>query len=315
MNFDLSLAWRTVQGIINGFLASLPNIIIAVVVFGLVILLARGLGVVLGRMARRRSSGNSNLGIVLQRLTNAGMFLFGLLIAVTIIFPSIKPADFIQLLGISSVAIGFAFRDILQNFLAGILILLGRPFIVGDQIVFEGFEGTVDEIQARATTITTYDNQQIVIPNGSLYTSAVTVKTAFEKRRLEYEVGIGYGDDAEHAKRVILEAIKPIPDVLDDPAPDVLLMEFGDSGMVLRVRWWIAPPRRSDALSTHDQVLIAVRKAFAEEGIDIPYATRQILFHDQTEEADGDRSRQREGWPAGRRSRIEDRGSKIEDRG
>ena len=208
----------------------------------------------------------------------------------------------IQLLGISGVAIGFAFRDILQNFLAGILILLTEPFQIDDQIVFKDFEGTVENIETRATTIRTYDGRRIVIPNSELFTNSVTVNTAFDTRRIEYDVGIGYGDDVEEAKRLMLAAIHSVDEVLTDPAPDVLVLELAQSSVNIRARWWIKPPRRADDLSSRDKVISAIKqKLYVENGIDLPYPTRQILFHDQTEETDGDRSRQREGWPAGKK--------------
>ena len=205
-----------------------------------------------------------------------------------------------QLLGISGVAIGFAFRDILQNFLAGILILLTEPFQMDDQIVFKDFEGTVENIQTRATTIRTYDGRRIVIPNSELFTNSVTVNTAFENRRLQYDIGIGYGDDIDRAKQLILEAIASVDDVLSDPAPDALVVDLAESSLNIRARWWVKPPRRADILDKQDQVLAAIKNKLTANGIDMPFPTQQILFHDQTEETDGDRSRQREGWPAGK---------------
>jgi small-conductance mechanosensitive channel len=206
----------------------------------------------------------------------------------------------VQLLGISGVAIGFAFRDILQNFLAGILILLTEPFRIDDQIVFKNFEGTVENIETRATTILTYDGRRIVIPNAELFTNSVTVNTAFDKRRTEYDFSIGYGDDIDCAKQLMLEALYSVNEVLKDPAPDVLVLELAESTVKIRVRWWIAPPRRIDDMRSRDKVICAIKKKLVENGIDLPYPTRQILFHDQTEETDGDRSLQREGWPAGK---------------
>lgn len=139
----------------------------------------------------------------------------GLFVALSIVIPTFRAGDLVQLLGISGVAIGFAFRDILQNFLAGILILLTEPFQIDDQIVFKNFEGTVENIETRATTIRTYDGRQIVIPNSELFTNSVTVNTAFENSRLEYDVGIGYGDDIDQAKQLMLEAMHSVPEDLD----------------------------------------------------------------------------------------------------
>lgn len=296
---SVSAAWAKIQGMINGFIVLLPNIVLALIVFFLFFFAARSIKSLVKRLTRRHRQAR-NLGLVLGRLSQGIVILVGLFVALSIVIPSFKAGDLIQLLGISGVAIGFAFRDILQNFLAGILILLTEPFRIDDQIVFKDFEGTVENIQTRATTIRTYDGRRIVIPNSELFTNSVTVNTALENRRLEYDIGIGYGDDIDEAKRLMLEAIHSVDVVLKDPAPDVLVMELAESSVNIRARWWIKPPRRADALDARDKVISAIKqKVYVENGIDLPYPTRQILFHDQTEETDGDRSRQREGWPAG----------------
>ena len=126
------------------------------------------------------------------------------------------------------------------------------------------------------------------------------MNTAYPLRRVEYDIGIGFGDDIDRAKALILEAIQGVEMVVAEPAPEVLVYEFGASSVNLRARWWIDPPRRADLIDSRDQVLAAVKKHLVTNGIDLPFPTQQILFHDQTEETDGDRSRQREGWPAGK---------------
>lgn len=299
MNAEISTAWDKVQSMINTFIVLLPNIVLALIVFTLFFFIARGIKGLVKRLTRNRRHAR-NLGLVLGRLAQGITILVGLFISLTIVIPSLKAGDLVQLLGISGVAIGFAFRDILQNFLAGILILLTEPFQIDDQIVFKDFEGTVENIQTRATTIRTYDGRRIVIPNSELFTNSITVNTAFENRRLEYDVGIGYGDDISLAKELMLQAIHSVDSVLIDPAPDVLVMELAESSVNIRARWWIKPPRRADALNSRDKVISAIKKKLVENGIDLPFPTQQILFHDQTEETDGDRSRQREGWPAGK---------------
>ncbi|MFH7023983.1 MAG: mechanosensitive ion channel family protein [Heteroscytonema crispum UTEX LB 1556] len=299
MNAEISAAWDKVQSMINGFIALLPNIVLGLIVFILFFFVAGRIKVVVKRLTRNRRSAR-NLGLVLGRLAQGITILIGLFIALSIVIPSFKAGDLVQLLGISGVAIGFAFRDILQNFLAGILILLTEPFQIDDQIVFKGFEGTVENIQTRATTIRTYDGRRIVIPNSELFTNSVTVNTAFDNRRLEYDVGIGYGDDIDLAKQLMLDAMHSVDQVLKDPAPDVLVMELAGSTVNIRVRWWVHPPRRADNLISRDKVITAIKKKLLANGIDLPFPTQQILFHDQTEETDGDRSRQREGWPSGK---------------
>lgn len=301
MESDVSLlsAWEKLQSMANDTIRLLPNLLLAIIVFIVFWFIARAVRSVVRNVTKKRKR-NRNLGLVLGRLAQGAIILLGLFVALSIVIPSFKPGDLVQLLGVSSVAIGFAFRDILQNFLAGILILLTEPFKINDQIIFKNYEGTVEDIQTRATTIRTYDGRRIVIPNGELFTNSVTVNTAFDQRRLQYDVGIGYGDDVEEAKRLILEVLNNTENVLQDPPPEALVVDLAASTVNIRARWWIAPPRRADALDTIDNVLSAFNDKLVANGIDLPFPTQQILFHDQTEETDGDRSRQREGWPAGK---------------
>ncbi|MGB6300280.1 MAG: mechanosensitive ion channel family protein [Rivularia sp. (in: cyanobacteria)] len=294
---EVTSAWGRTRLLIDNTIDRLPSIILAIVVFTVFFFVARGIKIAIRRLTRHRRNARS-LGMVLGRLAQGAIILIGAFVALTIVIPSFKIGDLVNLLGISGVAIGFAFRDILQNFLAGILILLTEPFEINDQIVFKNFEGTVENIETRATTIRTYDNRRIVIPNAELFTNAVTVNTAFEKRRIQYDFGIGYGDDIEQARQLILQAIQETEGVLSEPPPDVLVVDLADCTVNLRGRWWIDPPRRADALDFRDRVLSAVKNKLTASGIDMPFPTQQILFHDQTEETDGDRNRQREGWPA-----------------
>jgi len=289
---------RQCEGFADGFYWMLPNIAVALVVF-LVILVAASLTrrAVSGFFGRRQ---RDNLGDLLGGFARWALILFGVLVVATIVFPSIKPADLLATLGVGSVAIGFAFKDILQNWLSGLLILYRQPFRRGDQIVSGAYEGTVERVEARATLIRTYDGQRVVIPNSEIYTRSVTVRTAFPKRRSEYDVGIGYGDDIAAARRVILEALSRVEGVEHDPAPDVTAWEFGGSSINLKLRWW-TDPHIAEVVAVRGRVVESVRQALGDAGIDLPFPTRVVLLHDQTEETDGDRARQREGWPAGRR--------------
>lgn len=309
MSFQESIAaaWAKITGLLNGFIVMLPNIFLAIIVFILFFFAARWLKKLVKRLTRRHRQAR-NLGMVLGRLAQGVVILIGLFVALSIIIPTFRVGDLVQLLGISGVAIGFAFRDILQNFLAGILILLTEPFQIDDQIVFNDFEGTVENIETRATTIRTYDGRRIVIPNSELFTNSVTVNTAFDSRRMEYDIGVGYGDDLKRAKQLILEAIYNVDEVSREPAPDVLVVDLEESSVNIRARWWIKPPRRIDDLISRDKVLTAIKNKLAANGIDLPFPTQQILFHDQTEETDGDRTNQREGWPAGNKKVPKSRG-------
>ncbi|SEQ49451.1 Small-conductance mechanosensitive channel [Faunimonas pinastri] len=294
VNINPAFVLSKVETWVVGFQRLLPNIIVAVVLFAITF----GVAWLIERAFRKWADQHdrANLGAVLGSLLKWIVVLFGLVLALTIVIPSLHPSDLVAGLGIGSVAIGFAFKDILQNWLAGLLILLQRPFSVGDQIVVNGFEGTVEWIETRATIIATYDGRRAIIPNSDVYSHSVVVNTARPTRRSQYDIGIGYGDDIEHARSVILEVLAKVDGVEAKPAPEVLVWDLASSTVNLRARWW-TDSKRTDVVHTQARVLEGVKVALDGAGIDMAFPTQVMLFHDQTEETDGRRGKQREGWP------------------
>lgn len=225
-----------------------------------------------GRIARRvllafarRTRRRHNLGLVLGRLAHAGIVFLGLLVALMIALPGFTPGQLVSVLGISSVAFGFAFRDILQNFLAGILLLLSEPFRIGDQIKSGEYDGTVEDIQMRATFMRTYDGRRIVIPNSTLFVNPVTVHTAYEKRRLEHDFTFKPGADVGRLKGLLLDALDGVPDVMREPAPDAVITDLTDAALKIRLRWWISPPSNYELRDAFDAVLARADAALAQE--------------------------------------------------
>lgn len=292
----LDLIIAKLHAVANGFFLQLPNILGGVIFLVVAYFLGRFAARGVRRVFDRRE--HSDLGTVLGSITFGAIMIAAVLIASVIVFPSVSPSTVISSLGIGSVAIGFAFKDILQNLLAGILILVNRSYRRGDQIIVKDFEGTVEHIQSRATLIKTYDGRRVVIPNSDIYTSPVTVNTAFPTRRDQFDIGIGYGDNPARAAQVFIEAIRQVEGVEQDPAPEALPWGLDASSVTLRARWW-TKSKRTDLVHLRARVIGAIWRAAADNGIDLPFPTTQVLFHDQTETTDGDRTRQREGWPAG----------------
>lgn len=277
--------------------AFLPGLLLGLVVFGLGLIVVRGIRAAVTRAASLREA-SAGSAAVLGRIAGGVATLVVFLIAATVAFPSVSAADLFGLLGIGGVAIGFAFRDVLQNLLAGILILITRPFRIGDQIRHGEQEGTVEDIWVRATVLRTYDNRRILIPNAALFTDKIEVITAYEMRRLQFALTIGNGDDIARARNVVVQALRSTPGVLAKPEPEALVTGLGTAGVDMVGRFWINPPRRREAVDALDGAIEAVKQAVTDAGLDLPFPTTQVLFHDQTEETDGDRGRQREGWPA-----------------
>jgi len=286
----------TVQGFVDAFYASLPRLAVAVVVLVFFWLVARAIRSVIQRVTPGPT--DAPIGIVLGRIATAFLLLLGVLVGLVVVFPTFTITGLVGALGIGGLALGFAFQDTFSNLLAGVLILLRQPFRVGDEIVSGDYVGSVESIETRATFIRTYDGRRVIIPNSQIYSEPVQVITAYDMVRSEYDVGIGYGDSVEEAKRIARDVLDGVEGILKEPAPDILVWDLAASTVNLRLRWWTDGHRRS-VVATHDRVLQRIAEAMAAGGIDLPFPTQVVLFHDQTEETDGDRTRQREGWPAG----------------
>lgn len=289
--FDAGVIWQTLRDLGNGFLAQLPYIVIGIVVFGAFLIVAKIVSRVV-HAAGERTRLDATLADLLGRLASLVIIILGIFVAAVVIFPAFKPGDLIAGLGITSVAVGFAFKDVLQNFFAGILILWRRPFVVGDQIKFREFDGTVEQINVRSTRIKTYDGERAVIPNGDIYTNAVLVRTAYDRRRTSLTVGIGYLDDIERARETIMNVLKKTEGVLDDPQPSVHVAALAASSVDLKVLFW-TKSQKSDVRLTSDLVATGIKYALDEAGIDMPYPHNVVLFHDATGTRDGDIGREK----------------------
>jgi small-conductance mechanosensitive channel len=174
MPIDFSNAWKSGSRIIEFIISLLPNIILSLIILVLFLFLASAAKSLVGRFTRRHGR-RQNLGLLLGQLARVTVAIFGFLVALSAVAPSFHASDLIKMLGVGSVAIGFAFQNILQNFLAGILLLFQEPFRVGDWISVTGLEGKVEDIQARATIILDSNSKRIVVPNAILFTNPVIV--------------------------------------------------------------------------------------------------------------------------------------------
>lgn len=256
--------------LLQQMISRIPYLIVASLVFvifwALSIFFKKAVTRILGNRKHHQ-----NLITVFRRVGSALILFLGFMVAMIIAVPSFTPGKLIGALGIGSVAIGFAFKDIFQNLLSGILLLLSEPFRIGDQIISGNFEGTVEDIQIRATTIRTYDGRKVVIPNSQLYTSTMTVNTAYSQRRLEFDVGIGYENNIIDAQQVILNVLKAAPTVSKLAEPSVVATALADSSIVLRVRWFIDDGTQTNRVASINEVIILVKEALEEANISIPF--------------------------------------------
>ncbi|MDP5077105.1 MAG: mechanosensitive ion channel family protein [Nonlabens sp.] len=255
---------------LDGFIKAVPNILIGIAVFIAMLYLGRYLGKLVKRLLRKQ--GRQNFGDLLGAFTRYLVVILGIAVSLTIIAPNLSPADLIASLGVSSVAIGFAFQDILQNWLAGILILLRQPFELGDQIVVNNYEGTVEKIKTRATIITTYDGKRVVIPNNTVYNNSVIVNTAHEFIRSQYDVGVGYDENYMEAMKILKSTIEKVEGVTSEKPVETLVWDQADSWLTIRVRWWTKSDRAS-VVQVWSRVLHDTQKAMDDAGIDLPFPT------------------------------------------
>ena len=253
---------------LDSFFARLPALILGIIVFLLFYLLSIVVSGVINRTARKY---RPNLGVVFARLTGAATIFLGLLVAFSVVAPSFQAGDLIKILGIGGVAIGFAFQNILQNFLAGLLLLWAEPFRIGDEIKLDSFEGIVEEIQTRATMIKTYDGRRIVIPNADLFTRSVIINTALDTRRWEYELTLKGTENLKETKSRIVEAVKNAQGVLANPGPEALVTDLTDldsNAVKVRVLWWTKAPRQHEMLASYDKVLSTIGQALSQAKVD-----------------------------------------------
>lgn len=274
--FDAGIIWRTIVEMGQALLARVPYILIGIIAFLFFLVLARVAKRVLHEMGERTRI-DVMLADLLGRLASGVLTILGMFVAATVVFPTLTPGNLVAGLGITSVAIGFAFKDILQNFFAGILILWRRPFRVGDQIRTNEYEGTVEGINIRSTRLKTYDGERAVLPNGDVYMNAILVRTAYEKRRVRFSVGVGYRDSIEEARATIRGVLERTAGVLSDPAPWIYVAELAPSSVNFDVYFWVEW-RKTDLLAVRNQVLTEVKQALDEAGIDMPYPHRVVLL-------------------------------------
>jgi small conductance mechanosensitive channel len=209
---------------------------------------------------------NSMIGILLKVL---------LLISV-IGMIGVQMTSFIAILGAVGLAVGMALSGTLQNFAGGVIILLFKPFKVGDYIEAQGHSGSVNEIQIFNTILKTPDNKTIIIPNGGLSTGSMINYSTEPQRRVDFVFGIGYGDDVDKAKAVIQQLIDGDERILKDPAPFIAVSELADSSVNLVVRVWA---EASNYWGIHFDMHEKVYKTFDKEGLNIPFPQMDLHVH------------------------------------
>lgn len=257
----------------GGFLAQVPLIVLA----GIILVV----GLVLARFAQRgvvRATDNSKLDPAVARLiqTLARVAIIALVLLFALSVAGFNIGSVLAALGIAGIALALAMQSILENFIAGILILARRPFRPGDQVRLGEFEGTVVDVNMRATTVTQFDGEKVLLPNAQVFNEPITNTTERGRRRTEVMVGVDYRNDHDRAREVLFQAVQTVDGVLSEPPPRVLLDELGDSSVDFRIMYWTLP-QNAEVNGVKDKVLGAAKSAIEAEGMTIPWPIRTLV--------------------------------------
>ena len=253
----------------EGFVESLPSLAIAIFIVFLTWIVAR-FGARISDMIVGRTELRASLKTLIDTLVKLGVWLAGLFIAAIVVMPGLTAASLLAGLGIGAVANGFAFQDIFENFLAGVLIMLREKMRIGDVIECEGITGKVEHITLRETHVRKLSGELTVVPNSILFKNPVEILTDDSQRRHEVVVGVSYDTQLDRAAEVIRQAVEDVEDVLASKGIDIFAQEFNSSSVDFLVRWWAGSTPR-DGWESKDKVVRAVKAALDEAGIEIPF--------------------------------------------
>ncbi len=260
----------------RGLVSALPTLVIAVIVLTLFAFLAKFISNMAGKATAKAGERPSLINLT-KTLSKVAVWIIGLLLTMTIVFPSMTLGSLVAALGLGSVAIGFAFQDVFENFLAGILLMLRKKMKIGDHIECEGISGEVTHISLRETYIRKLSNEVTIMPNSMLFKNPVEIHTDNPTRRHEIVAGVSYDTDADMARDVIQKAVESCELVMDDKPVQVFASEFAESSINYTVRWW-AGSKPVDMHKSRDQVIRAIKRALDERGIEIPFPYRTLTF-------------------------------------
>jgi small-conductance mechanosensitive channel len=270
----------SVENAFARLLESAINIIPRVLAALLVLLLFWGLATAVRALMKKivsRLANDLTVENLVRQVSYYAIWVLGIIVAASAF--GLEPSTLATGLGLTSLALGFALKDILSNFVSGLLILTLRPFQLGDQIIIGETEGSVERIELRATQIRTYDGRRVLVPNAETFTSRVTNNTAAPIRRGKVVCMLYYGIDIDTINAVMRDAAQQTPGVLATPHAEVLLNDLGESQLVFDVLFW-CDSRRSDFVTTASEVRKALVAALRSAGIALPDQARQhIVVH------------------------------------
>ncbi|MBW4648411.1 MAG: mechanosensitive ion channel [Kastovskya adunca ATA6-11-RM4] len=266
--------YGTVQQLLRDTIGNLPSFLGAIVVVFITWGVAKGVRYGAFTWAQQ-TEGDRSTEILIGRLGYGGVWVIGSVIALGVL--GLDFGALLGALGLTSVAIGFSLKDVLSNYISGVILLAARPFRINDQVVIADYEGTITQVQLRATTLKTYDGREVYIPNQEVFQASIINNTASPRRRSSVMVGIDYDADISKAKQVIFNVLEERHEVEAEPAPDILVRELAASTVNLEVRFWV-DSRRAGFLAMTSNVAQQIKEALQVAGVEMPSDIYTLVF-------------------------------------
>jgi small conductance mechanosensitive channel len=276
-NASLGKMWETLQSWVENFIGNLPNIVLAILVLVLSLFMSRFVKKYFERLINRLSS-NYTINSLLVNLATSGFLLIMLFVVLSILGLDTALTSLLAGAGVVGLAIGLAVQEPLMNAFSGILMSTKKLYNVGDLVETNGYYGTIQQVDLRSTIIKLLSGEEVMIPNKMILQNPLTNYTVSMERRLDVSCGISYGEDLEFVKRITIDAIEHGVDYDKNRSIEFFYNEFGDSSINFVVRMWLRQTSQKELLTIQSQTVMALKKAYDENGITIPFPIRTLDF-------------------------------------
>lgn len=260
------------------FLDMLPNMIVSALLFLIFLLIAKAAQRLFYRVFRKSTSGNLALQNLFGTFVYYGVICAGLFIILEVLQLEKAVTSLLAGVGVIGLALGFAFQDIAANFVSGIILAFRTPFRVGDVVGIDTYMGTVTRTNLRVSVISTFQGQEVYLPNKDVLQNPIINYTVLRERRVDLNVGVSYAEDLEKVRMIVLEAVGTLEGVIRHDDMIFHYYEFGDSSINFYIKFWVRFPDQPGFLEMQSRAIIAIKKAFDAAGITIPFPIRTLDF-------------------------------------
>ena len=255
----------------------LPNFILAILVLIIFVFAAKLIKKV-SENVFNRTLNNRSLSSLISKVIYIVVITIGTFVALGLLNLDKTVTSLLAGVGIIGLALGFAFQDIATNFIAGFFMAVKRPFRIGQVIHCEGHSGVIKRIGIRTTEVTSFQGQEMIIPNKMLFQNPLINDSENVYKRIDLNVGISYGEDLERVRDIAIEAVKNTPNIYPGKDIDLVYLGFGDSSIDFRIMIWVEFKSQLDFLKSQSEAIIAIKKAFDKEDVMIPFPIRTLDF-------------------------------------